>query len=184
MTHRKELTAHLFRLVHLARSTGMKRALTEVDPNPHLNFWCLIHGNQLDIAVLEWCKVFGSDGEATHWKKTVPPKNHDQFRDDLFGAVGVTAGEWGAYWNEMKAYRDNLVAHHIELNRVPNYPVLDLALKSSCFYYSYLIKELRSVGETKYPDDLQVYCEVFENQAREIAAAAVAATAVIKERVY
>jgi hypothetical protein len=184
MTRREELTAHLFRLVHLARSTEMKHALTEVDPNLHLNFWRLIHGNQLDIAVLEWCKVFCSDAEATHWKKIVPPTNHDQFRDGLFSAVGVTADEWAAYWNEMKAYRDNLVAHHIELNRVANYPVLDLALKSSFFYYSYLIKELRSLGETKYPDDLQIYCGAFESQAREIAAAAVASTAAIKERVY
>ena len=184
MSRRKELTAHLFRLVHLARSAEMKLALTEVDPEPHLNFWRLIHGNQLDIAVLEWCKVFGSDGEATHWKKIVPPSDHDQFRDGLFGAAGVTAKEWEAYWNAMKKYRDNLVAHHIELNKVDNYPVLDLALKSSCFYYSYLIKELRSLGETRYPDDLQVYCREFESQAREIATAAVAATAAIKERVY
>ena len=107
MSRRKELTAHLFRLVHLARSAEMKRALTEVDPEPHLNFWRLIHGNQLDIAVLEWCKVFGSAGEATHWKKIVPPADHDQFRDGLFGAVGVTAKEWEVYWNEMKKYRDN-----------------------------------------------------------------------------
>ena len=184
MTRHKELTSHLFRLVHLARSTAMKRALTEVDRKPNLNFWRLIHGNQLDNTVLEWCKVFGSDSEATHWKKIVPAANHDQFRDELFAAVGVTAEEWAAYWNDMKAYRDNLVAHHIELNRVANYPVLDLALNSSCFYYSYLIKELRSLGETRYPYDLRIYCEEFESQARDIAATAVASTAVIKERVY
>jgi len=182
MTRRKELTAHIFRLVHLARSTEMKRALTEVDPNPHLNFWRLIHGNQLDIAVLEWCKVFGSDGEATHWKKIVPPADHDQFRVGLFGAVGVTAEEWVAYWNEMKAYRDKLVAHYIESNSVDNFPMLDLALRSSCFYYSYLIKELRSLGETKYPDDLQIYYGEFESQAREIAATAFASTAAIEQR--
>lgn len=158
--------------------------MTEVDPEPHLNFWRLIHGNQLDIAVLEWCKVFGSDGEITHWKKMVPHANHDQFRDELFKAVGITSKEWAAYWNEMKSYRDNLVAHHIELNNVTNYPVLDLALKSSCFYYSYLIKELRSLGETRYPDDLQIYCGAFESQVREIAAVVVASTVAIKERVY
>ncbi len=184
MTRHKELTAHLFRLVHLARSAEMKYVLAEVDPKPHLNFWRLIHGNQLDIAVLEWCKVFGSDGEATHWKKIVTPANHDQFRGGLFEAVGVTADEWAAYWNEMKEYRDKLVAHHIGLNRDANYPVLDIALKSSCFYYSYLIKELRSLGETSYPDDLQIYCGAFESQAREIASVAVASTAAIKERVY
>jgi hypothetical protein len=84
----------------------------------------------------------------------------------------------------MKAYRDNLVAHHIELNGVANYPVLGLAIKSSCFYYSYLIKELRSLGETRYPEDLQTYCSAFENQAREIAAIAIESTASLKERVY
>ena len=184
MDRQNELTSHLFRLVHLARSVEMKRALTRVDPEPHLNFWRLIHGNQLDIAVLEWCKVFGSDGEATHWKTIVPPANHHQFRDALFTAAGVTVEEWAAYWKEMKAYRDNLIAHHIEMNRVPNYPMLDIALKSSYFYYSYVIKELRLLGEMRFPDDLQVYCEAFEIQVREIAATAIASTAAIEERAY
>jgi len=184
LTHSiEELAAHLSRLAHIARSTEMKRVLTEVDPNPHLNFWRLIHGNQLDIAVLEWCKVFGSDGESTHWKKIVPSVNQYQFRNDLFKAVEVTPAEWEAYWKEMKAYRDNLVAHHIEFNGIANYPALDLALNSSCFYYSYVIKELRSLGETRYPDDLRIYCGKFRSQAREIAAAAVASTATIKEQV-
>lgn len=184
MTRRKELTNHLFRLVNLARSAEMKRALTAVVPEPHLNFWRLIYGNQLDIAVLEWCKVFGSDGEATHWKKVVPTENHDQFRDKLFEATGTTPEEWAAYWNDMKTYRDCQVAHHIELSPDANYPVLDLALKSSVFYYGYLINELRSLGETRYPDDLQSYCDAFESQARAIAATAIASTAAIEEQVY
>ena len=133
MTHRENLTAHLFRLVYLARSTKMKRALTEVDPNPHLNFWRLILGNQLDVAVLEWCKVFGSDGEATHWKKIVPPTKHEQFRNDLLTAVSVKPAAWAAYWKEMKAYRDNQVAHHIEMDKDAKFPELDLALSSSFF---------------------------------------------------
>jgi hypothetical protein len=184
MSRHEELIAHLFRLVHLARSAEMKRVLTAVDPEPRLSFWRLILGNQLDIAVLEWCKVFGSDGEATHWKTIVPAGNHDQFRNDLLAAVGVTADAWAGYWNHMKGYRDSLVAHHIELSRVFQYPVLDLALKSSFFYYGYLINELRSLGETRYPSDLQTYCAAFEAQAREIATQAIAATAAMNERVY
>lgn len=114
MNRREELTAHLFRLVHLARSAEMKLVLTVVDPEPRLNFWRLIHGNQLDTAVLEWCKVFGSDGEATHWKKIIPATDHNQFRSSLLASLGISADVWATYWNEMKAYRDNLVAHHIE----------------------------------------------------------------------
>lgn len=181
---KKKLTTHLFRLVHLARSAEMKRALTTIDPQPGLNFWRLIHGNQLDVAVLEWCKVFGSDGEETHWKKIVPSTEQDLFRNNLFTSLGITPEQWATYWTEMKEYRDSLVAHHIELNGVQSYPDLDIALRSSFFYYSYLIRELRSLGETKYPDDLQTYCIAFERQACEIAELAMAATAKVNERVY
>ena len=185
MSRREELTAHLFRLVHLMRCAEMKRALTSIDrAEPGLNFWHLIHGNLLDIAVLEWCKVFGSDGEATHWKKIVRAADHNQFRSDLLASLELTADEWTANWNEMKGYRDNLVAHHIEMNKVLNYPVLDIARKSSFFYYKLLIKELRSLGEMKYHDDLESYCVAFEKQAREIASQALASTAAMKERVY
>ena len=161
----------------------MKRALTSVDPQPTLNFWRLIHGNQIDIAVLEWCKTFGSDGEETHWKKIVPVREHDQFRQAMLVTIGISAEQWAVYWQEMKGYRDNLVAHHIEANRVPNYPTLEIALKASFVYYGYLISELRSLGENNYPDSLQNYCERFGDQTREIATAAVASTKDFKEGV-
>ena len=184
MSRQKELITHLFRLVHVARSVGMKCALTAVDSDPALNFWRLILGNQLDIAVIEWCKVFGSYGEPTHWKNIVPAKNHDQFRRDLLEGLGITPEALNDYWTEMKKYRDTLAAHHIELKKPDKRPVLDLALKSSCFYYRYLIKELRSQGVTNYPDDLDAYATKFEEQAREIAKEAMTATAKLKESVF
>ncbi len=162
----------------------MKRALEAVKPEPALNFWRLIYGNQMDIAVLEWCKIFGSDGEETHWKNIVPAAEHEQFRQRLIVSVGISAEQWSAYWQEMKLYRDNLVAHHIEGKRVANYPNLDIALQSSFAYYNFLIAELRSLGEHRYPDDLQNYCTAFGAQSLEIATTALASTASIKERVY
>lgn len=184
MSRYKELKTHLFRLVHIARSGIMKRTLTAIDPKPSLNFWCLIYGNQLDITILEWCKIFGSNGEATHWKKIVPPTDHNQFRAELIKMLGITEQEWEAYWNELKNYRDNQVAHHIEIYKVSNYPSLSLALKSSFFYYKYLIKEWRLLGETTYPNDLESYCIAFEEQVREVASQAVKSTMAIKEKVY
>ena len=72
LSRRDAIGAHRAGLVYLVRSAAIKRALTAVDAKPRLNFWRLIYGNQLDVAVLEWCKIFGSDGEATHWKGVVP----------------------------------------------------------------------------------------------------------------
>lgn len=162
----------------------MKRALTAVDPDPPLNFWRLFHGNQLDIAVLEWCKIFGSDTEPTHWKKVVLTADQDAFRASLLTELGINQHAWAAYWDDMKAYRDSLVAHHFELPRLDKYPDLGLALKSVYFYYRKLIGELRDLGETKYPDDLAEYSMRFEAQAIEIARRAVAATKEMKEQVF
>jgi hypothetical protein len=93
MTRHDRLAEHLQRLVHVVRSVGLKRSLSAVDPRPRLNFWRLIYGNQLDIAVIEWCKVFGSDAEASHWKTIVPMDGHGRFRSALLAYTGLTQGE-------------------------------------------------------------------------------------------
>jgi hypothetical protein len=167
----------------LTRSIMMKRALTAVEPNPHLNFWRLIYGNQLDVAVIEWCKVFGADSEATHWKKIVPTRDHARFRADLLASTGMTSSNWESYWKEMKLYRDNLAAHHNSENRVARYPKLDMALRSSYFHYQYVIGELRQLGESGFPNDLEEYCVNFESLAEEIATKAITATRAVKESV-
>lgn len=181
MATRTELIAHVTRLGNVVRSAQLKRALTSVDPNPTLNFWRLIYGNLLDVAVLEWCKLFGADSEPTHWKRVV--SDHDAFREALLAALGINQPTWVAYWEEMKAYRDALVAHHAPETTVARYPSLDLALESSYFYYAHLIEKLRRLGEARFPDDLREYSGRFEAQAREIAGRALTSTARIPERV-
>jgi len=165
------------------RSVGLKRPLTAIDPRPRLNFWRLIYGNQLDIAVIEWCKVFGSDAEATHWKKIVPMDGHGRFRSNLLAYARLTPGAWARYWKEMKEYRDNLAAHHNSAVRIPNFPKLDVALDSSIFYYTYIIGELRQLGDGRFPDDLKEYSVEFELLARKVAVKAIASTQKFKESV-
>ena len=184
MSRQDDLITHLFRLVHLARSAHLKRVLTDIDPDPALNFWRLILGNHLDIAVLEWCKVFGSNAEATHWKNIVPVTEHDSFRTELLSAIKMSQQEWENYWESMKQYRDRQVAHYEELPPGATYPVLDRALSSSYFYYKYLISELRELGEKRFPDDLEEYCTRFSQQTSEIAKQAVTATSKIQEQVW
>jgi hypothetical protein len=183
MTRHDRLSEHLQRLVHVVRSVGLKRSLTAIDPRPRLNFWRLIYGNQLDIAVIEWCKVFGSDAEATHWKNIVPMDGHGRFRSDLLAYARLTPGAWARYWKEMKEYRDNLAAHHNSAVRIPNFPKLDVALDSSIFYYTYIIGELRQLGDGRFPDDLKEYSVEFELLARKVAVKAIASTQKFKESV-
>ena len=182
MATSQELVSHIMRLGIVVRSAHLKRVLTAIEPQPSLNFWCLIYGNLLDVAVLEWCKVFGSDAEPTHWKRVV--SDHVAFRRDLLTELAMDEQAWEEYWQEMKTYRDSLVAHHVDPNSLTRWPHLDAALRSCYFYYSYLIRELRNLGDNQYPDNLEEYCERFAAQAKEIAQAALASTARFKERVF
>lgn len=186
MADKEHLIATVNILASLVRSVHLKRVLSGLDPDPALNFWRLLHGNLLDIAVLEWCKLFGSDDEEhqkAHWKNVVPDK--DAFRTSLLKAMEIDGKAWDAYWKEMKTYRDQNVAHRDFSNpNVTHYPKLDLALESSYFYYQYLIAELRKQGVKSYPDDIREYCRKFAEQAKTIADKALTATREVKESVY
>ncbi len=185
MARQDQLIAVVNILANLVRSVHLKRVLSDVDPDPALNFWRIFHGDLLDMAVIDWCKLFGSDDEEhqkTHWKNVM--SDRDAFRAELFGALGIDAKAWGSYWSEMKNYRDQHAVHRdFSKSDVTHYPTLDFALQSSYVYYRYVIAELRKQGVTRYPDDLAKYGEAFAAQAKEIAASALAATKDMKERV-
>jgi hypothetical protein len=84
----------------------------------------------------------------------------------------------------MKRYRDEMAAHGFSEVNITRYPTLDLALESSYFYYGYLIRRLRKLGERRYPDDLREYSERFKRQAEEVARSALSATAGFTEQVW
>ena len=181
--NREIIQNHMAILIQIVRCIHLKKALTEVDPKPDLNFWRLIHGGFLDLAVMEWCKIFGSNAEYTHWKTLLHEDDHDNFRNNLFEHLNIKPEEWDKNWVKLKTYRDELVAHHNRENDVPNYPTLDIALTSSCYYYNYLAKQIHEENSDPMPD-LESYCDRFHQQAIKIATEAVAATKKYSENVY
>lgn len=185
MATQEQLMGALQVVVNLTRCVALKHALAAAEPEPALNFWRVLQGNLLDTAVLEWCKLFGSDDEEhqqVHWKNIFA--DEAEFRANLFAHLGIEQEGWGAYWQQMKAYRDQHVAH-LDINRrdVTHYPELGSALSSAVYYYSRLIRELRALGETRFPDDLSGYYDAFQTQASEIAQTATASTRGFTERV-
>ena len=186
MATQEQLTGALQVVVNLTRCVALKRALAAAEPDPALNFWRVLHGNLLDMAVLEWCKLFGSDDEEhqqVHWRNVF--EDEAEFRTGLFAHLGMEQETWRAYGQQMKAYRDQHVAH-LDFNRrdVTHYPDLAGALSSAVYYYSRLIQELRALGETRFPDNLSDYYDAFQTQSAEIAQIATASTRDFTERVY
>ncbi len=112
MSGRKRLSEVVNVLVNLVRNIQLRRQLSSACADPQLAFWRLIYGDLTDIAVLEWCKLFGLDDEDRqhlHWKSVSNPA---EFRTDMLSRLGICESKWRSYWNEVKRYRDKSVAHH------------------------------------------------------------------------
>jgi hypothetical protein len=184
MSERKQhLLAVVEIIASLVRTIQLRRTLYSVSPKPSLVFWRVIYNNLTDMAVLEWCKLFGSDdaqNQPVHWKNIA--SDPETFRKELFASLGI----YESKWQEMKRYRDLSVAHH-DARRVEikNYPTFDLALESAYFYYRFVVSELRKQGvDQLQPKDLRAYSKDFAAQCHDIATAAIDATRHVKERVY
>ncbi len=75
----------------------------------HTSFWRQISANFIDIAVLEWAKLFiDRDGEH-HWRQVVLAPA--EFEAALLKHLGLTADNYNERREEIRQYRDKFVAH-------------------------------------------------------------------------
>lgn len=184
MAHDKDRArAQLFRLAYIVRNIAYYRSLAVYCDSLDQNFWIFAFNNFFDMSVLEWCKVFGSRGESTHWAGVV--RDEEAFRSDMLMELKLTHNEWVSYWKEMKHYRDFSVAHHTKDPRFTKYPRLDTALRSTFFLYGHLVNQLKDAPEPVYflPKDLSRYYERLLSHAGQVSAAAYEASRGIEDKV-
>ncbi len=161
------------------RLVMLKRVLHDVLPETKIDFWRIVQGTSLDAALIEWCKVFGSTSDDTHWSKLIQTAQHDDFRKNLWTSVEMNEMQWKTYWSTMKDYRDQAAAHH-DLNMPPNgnYPSFDTALEASYFYYNSFLYPtwFTENPATIYPPDMKAYAVNYRAELLKVAEAAANAT--------
>lgn len=115
--------------------------------NPKQTFWIMTVNLLADTAAVEWCKVFGSWDEDTHWTRVIPKERQDEIRVGMLKAIELTQEEWEEYWNSIVSYRNQMVAHHDLDSTVDKYPHYDVAILAANFMFD----QLRNIAE---PDSL------------------------------
>jgi hypothetical protein len=98
-------------------------------------FWINANGNFLDIAVLEWSKLFAEPRGRHAWHKVVT--DEAQFRQGLLAATGLTQAEFDAYVDEVRTYRGRYVAHWDE-DEEAQVPTLQVMRGTAAYLYEYL----------------------------------------------
>jgi hypothetical protein len=117
--------------------------MEEIAIEPKQTFWIMSINLLGDRAAIEWCKIFGSWNEDTHWTRTIPKARHDEIRDGLFNATSLNQEKWEAYRNNIIGYRDQMVVHHDLDTTVAKYPHYDSGLAAAFFMFD----QLRNIAD-------------------------------------
>jgi len=134
-------------------------------------FGATVNGDLLDIAVLEWCKLFADRSARHHWKRYVRTElDQKQFLAGLLETAGMSLEGWKRYLDQMRVYRDKFVAH-LDDHQVMNIPVLDAALSSTFFLYRHVRatspdSTFKTLHLAHLPDDLTAYYDACCEEGR------------------
>lgn len=129
-------------------------------------YWNTTQGNHIDIAVIEWCKLFGSDRqEKFHWKSVV--NDAARYKKQLLTVFGQGETEWAVYRETILKYRDKFVVH---LDEEKDYvvPYLKMALKLVENHYDYLLKHEAEDDVFFLVPPIQAYYQKHFEMARKV----------------
>jgi hypothetical protein len=119
-----------------AQSIKVRRMIEEIALDPEQTFWIMTVNLLADAAAIEWCKVFGSWEEHTHWTRVIPKKRHEEVRAALLDELSLSQSEWEQYHGGIVQYRNELVAHHDLNASVAKYPRYDSAIVAANFMFT------------------------------------------------
>lgn len=69
-------------------------------PHADKNFWVGANGNFIEIAVLEWCKLFGDKKRKYAYTKLVPAA--DAFLAAMLAHIDIAEDDWNEYVDAMR----------------------------------------------------------------------------------
>lgn len=133
--------------------------------HPHASFWRQVNSNFLDMAVLDWCKLFGDQKKTPqkrlakhHWRYVVSCA--DLFEAELLSQIGTDADGFAALIKTMRDYRDGFVAH-LDNGLTMNVPKLDLAIAAVTFYHRHIVELQAQPGELDGLPDVAAFAQGF-----------------------
>lgn len=166
-----------------AQSIQVRRMIEEIALDPKQTFWIMTVNLLADSAAVEWCKVFGSWDEDTHWTRAAPKERHDQIRADLLNEIGLTQAEWEEYRNSIVSYRDQMVAHHDLDATVARYPHFDVAIVAANFMFEHLQNVADPDSLSSIPPSLNGWSKTVAGNMSAIVRKAFAASAALGSNV-
>jgi len=130
VTRRDRLRRVVLLCVHFSRNLAYYRAGHDRLTNASPSFWITIDGNFLDMAVMEWCKLFGDQKGRHSWVKVVTDPS--RFEAELLSNLDRARAAVNFY-------------HHYIVQREATAPDLDGLPTDLAVYYDHCFAEATSI---------------------------------------
>ncbi|MFO2976083.1 hypothetical protein SCO70_00815 [Legionella pneumophila serogroup 3] len=150
---------------HFTRNCSYYRAgwIDKTTSKAKDRFWITIQSNFLDIAILEWMKLFGTYDEQHHWKNII--YNSNSFKVSMLQHCNLSNEEFDSYHKAMRSYRDQFVAH-LDSELVMQIPDLTNAINTVKYYYLHVYNELPNSSRINFPNNLDDYYITCSSEAK------------------
>ena len=134
----------------------MKRALSRSEYNNKINLFRLYDGCLMNVAVIDWCKLFSNSGnQRCRWQKLFPKETHSEILQALNQAMVEGEDDLEKLQTEMTNARDMHFAHHdFDEARPTKYPKLGNVRATSVVIFDFIQNRLKELGSTPLPYDL------------------------------
>ena len=137
------------------------------------SFWRQANSNFLDIALLEWCKLFADPRGKHHWKRSV--SDPVKFEADLLAHLELDEDDFAKLITKTRHYRDKFVAHLDEENLML-IPFIGKPRKAVAFLHRHLVEKEAQPGDLQgLPSTAEQFRLGMEQCAEEAKAAVQAA---------
>jgi|GEM_PF-2707132 len=135
---------------HFTKNLAYHQAgIGEPDKELKNDFWRMANGNFAEIAILEFCKLFGGWNDQYRWQNVVEDEN--DFKKRIEVKTTLSFVEFENYVKEIKLYRDKYLSHH---DQEIEFPRLQIATTAVFAYYQYIIERYGAGG---FPLDLKSF---------------------------
>lgn len=139
MTRRERLRRAGILCCHFLRNLAFYHSWHKAGtPFKKEQFWVNANGNFIDIAVLEWCKLFADKKGKHYFSKVVD--EYKRFEADLLVKLGLDNDGFEAYINEFRTYRDKFIAHLDDRNTM-DIPNMKIAKRCAKYLYQWLLAQ-------------------------------------------
>lgn len=120
--------------------------------DPSNQFAVTARNNFLEMAFLDWCKLFSEKRGKHHWSKILP--DEPSFMSALLSDLAITEAQFKDFTQSVAHYRDKVIAH-ADIYDVIDIPKLDTIISSTIYLYEKLREHCGCEPTPAAPDNLK-----------------------------